>query len=657
MATQTAPSGKREAYDAKQLQVLKGLEAVRKRPAMYIGDTSVRGLHHLVVEVVDNSIDEVLAGYCTKIDVALHADHSITVEDNGRGIPVDIHPEVKKPGVEVAMTMLHAGSKFGGGGYKVAGGLHGVGLSVVNALSEWFVVRVARDGKLFEQRYKRGDAVTPLKVVGKSKHTGSIQTFKPDPKVFETTEFHPDLITARLRELAYLNKEVTITFKNEITGDQEQFHYKGGIAAFVEHLNRAREPIHRVVYFNRERDGMQVEIALQYNSGYLESIHSYANNIHTAEGGTHLSGFKTALTRGLNNYARKANLLKEKDANFSGEDVREGLTAVISVKLMNPQFEGQTKTKLGNSEVEGLVNSIVGEGLGEYLEENPSVARRIVDKAATAARAREAARKAADLIKRKGALESSGLPGKLWDCSERDPEKCELFVVEGQSAGGSAKEARDSKYQAVLPIQGKILNVYKYREDKALANREIVALVSALGTGICRSEGNGGNGDNDNGNARAEHFDLSRLRYHRIIIMTDADVDGAHIRTLLLTLFYRYMRPVIEHRHVFIAQPPLYRVRAGKEMRYAYSDPELQRVLKQMNAKNPEIQRYKGLSEMDADQLADTTMDPKNRTLRRVDIEDAVAADEIFSTLMSDAVEPRREFISKYAKETKNLDI
>ena len=654
MATQAVPKGKQDAYNAKQLQVLKGLEAVRKRPAMYIGDTSVRGLHHLFVEVVDNSIDEVLAGFCTQIDVVLHPDHSITVEDNGRGFPVDIHPEVKKPGVEVAMTMLHAGSKFGGGGYKVTGGLHGVGVSVVNALSESLVVQVARDGKLYEQKYKRGEAVTPLKVVGKSKHTGSVVTFKPDTKIFEATEFHPDLITARLRELAYLNREVTITFKNEITGDQEQFHYKGGIAAFVEHLNRTREPMHRVVYFNRERDGMQVEIALQYNSGYLESIHSYANNIHTTEGGTHLSGFKTALTRVLNNYARKSNLLKEKDPNFGGEDVREGLTAVISVKLMNPQFEGQTKTKLGNSEVEGLVNSIVGEGLSEYLEENPPVARRIIDKAITAARAREAARKAADLIKRKSALENSGLPGKLWDCSERDPEKCELFIVEGQSAGGSAKQARDSRHQAVLPIQGKILNVEKNREDKALNNREIVALVSALGTGITRSEGNG---DNGNGGSRAEHFDLSRLRYHRIIIMTDADVDGAHIRTLLLTFFFRYMRPVIEHGHVYIAQPPLYRVRAGKEMRYAYSDAELQRVLKQVNVKNPEIQRYKGLAEMDAEQLADTTMDPRNRALTLVTIEDAVAADEIFSTLMSDAVEPRREFISKYAKETKNLDI
>jgi DNA gyrase subunit B len=611
----------------------------------------VRGLHHLFVEVVDNSIDEVLAGRCDKIVVTLHKDESIEVEDNGAGIPVAIHPEVGKPGVEVAMTMLHAGSKFGGGGYKVTGGLHGVGVSVVNALSEWLTARVARSGNVYEQKYKRGEPVTELKVVGKSKSTGTTITFKPDHKIFEKVEFHHDLIVGRLRELSYLNKEVSITFANEVTGETEKFEQKGGIAAFVEHLNRTRNPIHKVVHLERERDGMYVDIALQYNTGYLESIHSYANNIHTAEGGTHLSGFKTALTRVLNSYARKAGHLKEKDPNFTGEDVREGLTAVISVKLMDPQFEGQTKTKLGNSEVEGLVNSIVGEGLSEYLEENPSVARRTIEKAITAARAREAARKAADLIKRKSVLGNSGLPGKLWDCSERDPARSELFIVEGESAGGSAKQGRNSRYQAVLPIQGKILNVEKNREDKALNHAEIAALITALGTGIARLEAD--NGDNN----RGSRFDISRLRYHRVIIMTDADVDGAHIRTLLLTFFYRYMRPLIEHGHIYIAQPPLYRVSAGKEMHYAYNDDQLKRVLKQLGAKKSQIQRYKGLAEMDAEQLADTTMDPQHRTLTLVTVEDFAAADDIFSTLMGDAVEPRREFISKYAKETRNLDI
>jgi len=661
------PEAEAQAYDASQLQVLKGLEAVRKRPAMYIGDTSVRGLHHLFVEVSDNAIDEVLAGYCTQIEVDVYQDGSIAVTDNGRGIPVDIHPEVGRPGVEVAMTMLHAGSKFGGGGYKVSGGLHGVGVSVVNALSEWLEVEVCRDGKKYRQRFERGEVATDLEVVGKAKGTGSRVHFKPDPEIFETTEINAELIANRLRELSYLNRTVRIILRVE--GQEPQiFEHKGGIASFVEHLNRLKDPIHKVAYFSRERDDVTVEIALQYNEGFLENIHSYANNIHTAEGGTHLSGFKTALTRVLNNYARKNNLLKEKDSNFSGDDVREGLAAVISVKLTNPQFEGQTKTKLGNSDVEGLVNSIVGEGLAEYLEENPSVGKRIVDKAITAQRAREAARKASDLIKRKNALESTGLPGKLWDCSEKDPAQCELFLVEGQSAGGSAKQGRNSKYQAVLPLQGKILNVEKHRLDKILEHREIATLISALGTGIMEaSNGGAGNGSNGNGNGEAHHedqssehggtFDLSRLRYHRIIIMTDADVDGAHIRTLLLTFFFRYMTPLIENGNIYIAQPPLYGVRHGKEMRYALDEHELERILKEVGGRKPHIQRYKGLGEMDADQLADTTMDPAHRNLMRVTIEDALAADEIFSILMGEKVEPRRDFIMAHAREVRDLDI
>jgi len=656
-ATAVAAKGLATAYEARSIQVLKGLEAVRRRPAMYIGSTGPRGLHHLFVEVTDNCIDEVLAGFCTEIKCLLCKDGSVSVEDNGRGYPVDIHPEVKKPGVEVALTMLHAGSKFGGGGYKVSGGLHGVGVSVVNALSEWLEVEVCREGKRHLIRFERGRTVSPLKVIGKGRGTGSIVRYKPDPKIFETTEMNFEQCAHRLRELAYLNPAVKIILTDERSGETETFHYKGGIAAFVEHLNRTKEPLHRPIYFKGSREDTEIEIALQYNAGYLENLLSYANNIHTSEGGTHVSGFKTALTRAINAYARKAGLLKEKDANFSGEDVREGLTAVMSVKLLSPQFEGQTKTKLGNSEIEGLVNSVVGEKLAAYLEEHPAVARKIIDKAITAARAREAARKAADLIKRKSVLEATGLPGKLWDCQERDASKCELFLVEGQSAGGSAKQSRDSRYQAVLPLRGVVLNVEKARLDRVLSNSEIATLISALGTGIHEHpSSNNGSEEEANGEA-SSRFDLSRLRYHKVIIMADADVDGAHIRTLLLTFFYRYMRPLIERGHLYIALPPLYGIKDGKERVYAHSDSELERLLRKVDSKKAQVQRYKGLGEMDAEELAETTMEPEKRHIVRVTVEDAAAADEIFSILMGEIVEPRKEFIVRYAREVKNLDL
>jgi DNA gyrase subunit B len=634
---------------------------------MYIGDTGTRGLHHLFVEVVDNAIDEVLAGRCTKIEVVLRKDGAVSVEDNGCGIPVDKHPEVKLPGVEVAMTMLHAGSKFGGGGYRVSGGLHGVGVSVVNALSEWLEVEVRRDGKVWQQRYQRGKKASDLRQVGKSARTGTAVTFKPDADVFETVEFNPETMVGRLRELAYLNPAVKITFTVEATGEQQEFAYKGGIAAFVEHLNRLKDPLHRVARFAGQREGVEAEVAIQYNQGFLDSIHSYANNIHTVEGGTHLSGFKTALTRAINAHARKAGLLKEKDPNFSGDDAREGLTAVISVKLLNPQFEGQTKTKLGNTDVEGLVSSIVYEGLTTYLEENPTAARRIVDKAITASRAREAARKASELIKRKSALEGTTLPGTLWDCSERDPSKCELFLVEGKSAGGAAKQGRDSRYQAVLPLRGVVLNVERARLDKMLGNEEIATLISALGTGIAE-RGNGSNGGNGHGNGggngdadmngeASSKLDLSKLRYHRIIIMADADVDGAHIRTLLLTFFFRFMRPLVERGHLYIALPPLYGVPNGKEMLYAHSDEELEAILKRLGKDNVHVQRYKGLAEMSAEQLAETAMDPANRTVRQVTIDDDERADELFITLMGDKVEPRKDFIVAHAKEVTDIDL
>ena len=656
-------------YDARSIQVLKGLEAVRKRPAMYIGSTSARGLHHLFVEVSDNAIDEVLAGECNKVICIIHQDGSLSVEDNGRGYPIDIHPEEKKPGVEVALTVLHAGSKFGGGGYKVSGGLHGVGVSVVNALSEWLEVTVSRDGKKHHIRFERGHTVQPLTVVGKAKATGSLVRFKPDPKVFETVDFSYETTANRLRELAYLNPTAEIVLIDERTEQTETFYYKGGISAYAEHVNRTKEPIHKPIYFKANREDTEVEIALQYNNGYIENILSYANNIHTAEGGSHVSGFKTALTRVMNAYSRKNNLLKDKAPNFTGDDVREGLTAVISVKLVSPQFEGQTKTKLGNSEIEGLVNSVVGEQLNTYLEEHPPIARKIIDKAVLASRARDAARKAADLIKRKSVLETTGLPGKLWDCSEKDPTKCELFLVEGQSAGGSAKQSRDSRHQAILPLKGVVLNVEKARLDRVLGNNEISTLISALGTGIHEHMVNGsGNGNGENGengesdeDAKAEatsHFEVSKLRYHKVIIMADADVDGAHIRTLLLTFFYRYMRPLIERGHLFIALPPLYGIKSGKDIIYAHTDADLDREMRKFsNPSKVHVLRYKGLGEMDADELAYTTMDPTHRRIVRVNIEDATAADDIFSTLMGEVVEPRKEFIVKYAKEVKNLDL
>ncbi|WP_227763588.1 DNA topoisomerase (ATP-hydrolyzing) subunit B [Zhaonella formicivorans] len=627
-------------YDASQIQVLEGLEAVRKRPGMYIGSTSSRGLHHLVYEIVDNSIDEALAGYCDKIEIVIHEDNSITVTDNGRGIPVDIHPKIGKPAVEVALTILHAGGKFGGNGYKVSGGLHGVGMSVVNALSEWLEVKVKRNGEIYSQRYERGKPVTQLKVIGKAKGTGTQVTFKPDGLIFEDLIYDFDVLAHRLRELSFLNKGVKITLKDERTDKQEVFLHDGGIVDFVKHLNKNKDVLHnRPIYLHEEKDGIEVEIALQYHDGYVENIFSYANNIHTTEGGTHEVGFKTALTRVINDYARKHNLLKDNDPNMTGEDIREGLTAVISVKVREPQFEGQTKTKLGNSEVRGIVDSVLGEGMSTYLEENPSVAKKFIEKSISAARAREAARKARELTRRKNALEISNLPGKLADCSVKDPAMSELYLVEGDSAGGSAKQGRDRRFQAILPLRGKILNVEKARLDKILNNEEIRAMITALGTSV------------------AEDFNIEKARYHKTIIMTDADVDGSHIRTLLLTFFYRYMKPLIEHGYVYIAQPPLYKVKKGKEEHYVYNDEELDKLLDKLGRDNYSIQRYKGLGEMNPDQLWETTMNPETRTLLQVSLEDAMEADEIFTVLMGDKVEPRREFIEMHAKEVRNLDV
>ncbi|MCX7688281.1 MAG: DNA topoisomerase (ATP-hydrolyzing) subunit B [Fimbriimonadales bacterium] len=651
-ATNGLQSAVQSEYTAQQLTVLKGLEAVRKRPAMYIGDTGPRGLHHLFVEVLDNSVDEALAGHCDHIDVILHADQSVSVIDNGRGIPVDVHPEVGLPGVEVVMTMLHAGGKFGGGGYRVSGGLHGVGVSVVNALSEWLEVEVARDGYLYYQKFERGAPVTPLKKVKPTQKRGTKVRFLADREIFGDYRYDPNIFIKRLRELAYLNPNVTFTFTDELNGKPKQvFRYTKGIAALVEALNENKDPIHKVVYFRNAREDTEVEVALQYHTGYQETLLSYANNIHTVEGGTHLTGFKTALTRVINQYARKAGILKEKDPNFAGDDVLEGLTAVIAVKLLHPQFEGQTKTKLGNMEIQGLVNSIVGEAFSEYLERNPSIARKIVEKALTAQRAREAARKAAELVKRQSALDSGSLPGKLADCTERDPSKCELFLVEGDSAGGSAKMGRDRRFQAVLPLRGKILNVEKARLDKALENEEIRALITALGTGISVDNNGNSSGESDS------RFDISKLRYHRIVLMTDADVDGEHIRTLLLTFFFRYMRPLIEAGHIYIAQPPLFRVRVGKdEIYYAQNEEELEEILKKVKKKNVQVTRFKGLGEMNAEDLADTTMDPEKRVIVQVQLEDAMEAERIFTTLMGDKVEPRRQFIEEHAKEVTDID-
>lgn len=632
----------KQNYGADQIQVLEGLEAVRKRPGMYIGSTSSRGLHHLVYEIVDNSIDEALAGFCNNIKVTINEDNSIQVEDDGRGMPVGINHKMNKPAVEVIMTVLHAGGKFGGGGYKVSGGLHGVGASVVNALSEDCIVTIKRDGGVWRQTYKRGNVTSDLENIGSSDETGTTVYFKPDKEIFDETIYDFNVLAQRLRELAFLNKGIHITLTDKRDeGKAEEFYYEGGIKSFVSYLNRNRETLHEEpIYIEGIKDNVSVEIALQYNDGYNENLFSFANNIDTVEGGTHLVGFKTAITRVFNDYAKKFGFLKDNDKNLSGEDIREGLTAVISVKIEEPQFEGQTKTKLGNSEVRGIVDSIVAENVSIFLEENPSIGKVIIDKALMASRAREAARKARELT-RKSVLERSSLPGKLADCSSKDPRECEIYIVEGDSAGGSAKQGRNRRFQAILPLRGKILNVEKQRLDRILNADTIRSMITAFGAGI------------------GEDFDIEKIRYNRIIIMTDADVDGAHIRTLLLTFFYRYMRDLIDGGHVYIAQPPLYRVAKAKKEVYAYSDEELQSVLEDFGGKDSsvDIQRYKGLGEMNAEQLWDTTMDPEKRILLKATIEDAIAADEIFTILMGDKVEPRREFIQQNAKKVTNLDI
>ncbi|MDE1457962.1 DNA topoisomerase (ATP-hydrolyzing) subunit B [Bacillus licheniformis] len=631
-------------YDENQIQVLEGLEAVRKRPGMYIGSTSGKGLHHLVWEIVDNSIDEALAGYCTEINVAIEKDNSITVKDNGRGIPVGIHEKMGRPAVEVIMTVLHAGGKFDGSGYKVSGGLHGVGASVVNALSTELDVTVYRDGKIHYQEFGRGVPKADLKVIGDTEVTGTTTHFKPDPEIFtETTEYDYDTLATRVRELAFLTKGVKITIEDKREGKERknEYCYEGGIKSYVEHLNRSREVIHEEpVYIEGSKDGITVEVALQYNDSYTSNIYSFANNIHTYEGGTHEAGFKTGLTRVINDYARRNGVFKESDPNLSGEDVREGLTAIISIKHPDPQFEGQTKTKLGNSEARTITDALFSEALEKFLLENPDSAKKIVEKGVMAARARMAAKKARELTRRKSALEVSNLPGKLADCSSKDPTISELYIVEGDSAGGSAKQGRDRHFQAILPLRGKILNVEKARLDKILSNNEVRSMITALGTGI------------------GEDFNLEKARYHKVVIMTDADVDGAHIRTLLLTFFYRYMRQIIEQGYVYIAQPPLYKVQQGKRVEYAYNDQQLEEILKELpqNPK-PGLQRYKGLGEMNATQLWETTMDPETRTLLQVTLKDAIDADETFEMLMGDKVEPRRNFIEENARYVKNLDI
>lgn len=627
---------RKEDYSAKDIIVLKGLEAVRKRPAMYIGDTDVRGLHHLIHEVVDNSIDEAMAGYCDSIEVVIGKGGWVRIKDNGRGIPVEKH-ETGKSALEVVMTVLHAGGKFKSGAYQVSGGLHGVGVSVVNALSEWLVAEVHRNGKVYRQRYERGVPVTPVEVVGECDDTGTIITFKPDPEIFKTTDFDYYLIESRLRELAFLNKGVKIALFDERTGKGEVFYYKGGLEEFIKYQNRSKTPLHTPIIINKTQNNVIVEIAIQYTESYTSSILTFANNIDTREGGFHLIGFKAGLTRAINEYGRANNYIK--DEKITGDDIKEGLTAIISVKLPNPQFEGQTKTKLGNAYVRGIVESITYEGVMKYLEEHPAEAKVIITKVLNAAKAREAARKAKELVRRKSALESTVLPGKLADCEERDPSKSELFIVEGDSAGGSSKQGRDRKFQAILPLRGKILNVEKANINKILKNNEIRNLIVAIGAGF------------------GDDFDLSKLRYHKIIIMTDADVDGSHIRTLLLTFFYRYMKPLIEHGYVYIAQPPLYQIRVGREVYYAYSDEEKDRILKEHEGKNITVQRYKGLGEMNPQQLWETTLNPETRVLLRVTEEDAAMADQLFSILMGTEVAPRREFIIKHAKEVTNLDI
>lgn len=626
-------------YDAGQIQILEGLEAVRKRPGMYIGSTSSRGLHHLVYEVVDNSIDEALAGYCSHVEVTIHQDNSITVVDNGRGIPIDMH-ESGRPAIEVVLTVLHAGGKFGGEGYKVSGGLHGVGVSVVNALSSFLEVEVRRNESVYEIRFERGYTVKPLEVIGSTQITGTKVHFKPDPEVFEETEYSFDILKHRLRELAFLNRGITITLTDERDDHNEVFFFEGGIRSFVEFLNSSKENLHpEPIYFTGKKDTTIVEIAMQYNTSYSESIYSFVNNINTEEGGTHLAGLKIALTRAANDFARKANVLKAAEDNLSGEDIREGLTCVISLKIREPQFEGQTKTKLGNSEVRGIVDSIVTEGLSEFFGENPAITKKILEKSILAARAREAARKARELTRRKNALEVSSLPGKLADCSIKDPMQTEIYLVEGDSAGGSAKQGRDRRFQAILPLRGKILNVEKARLDKILNNEEIRTMITAFGNGI------------------ADEFDLDKSRYGKIIIMTDADVDGAHIRTLLLTFFYRYMKPLIEAGRIYIAQPPLYLVKKGREHWYLYSDDEMNQLLNRIGRDGIAVQRYKGLGEMNPEQLWETTMNPEGRTVLQVELKDALEADSIFSILMGDKVEPRRNFIEEHAEHVRNLDI
>ncbi len=630
-------------YNESQIQVLEGLEAVRKRPGMYIGSTSTRGLHHLVYEIVDNAVDEALAGFCTEIYVFIHKDNTITVKDNGRGIPVGIQAQKGIPAVEVVFTILHAGGKFGGGGYKVSGGLHGVGASVVNALSEWLDVKVETDGKVYEQKYSRGNVLTKLTVTGESENHGTTVTFKPDAEIFDDLIFQFDILKQRLRETAFLTKGLKINLIDEREGIEQKrsFHYEGGIKEFVSFINKNRSPLYEnIFYAEGAKDGVTVEIAFQHNDGYMENIHSFVNNINTTDGGTHLVGFKSGLTKTVNDYGKKFNLIKDNDKNLSGDDVREGITAVISVKVPEPQFEGQTKTKLGNSEVKGIVEGILSEELAFFLEQNPQTGKIIIEKALVASRARDAAKKARELVRRKTGLESTRLPGKLTDCSDRDPKNCEIYIVEGDSAGGSAKKARDPKTQAVLPLRGKILNVEKARLDRILASEEIKAMITAFGTGI------------------SEDFDIEKLRYHKIVIMTDADVDGAHIRTLLLTFFYRYMQPLIEEGKVYIAQPPLYRVEKNKKHYYVYDDAELEKLYDEIGRTGiKDVQRYKGLGEMDFDQLRDTTMDVKHRILKKVDLNDAITADEIFSMLMGDKVEPRRDFITENAQYVSNLDI
>jgi DNA gyrase subunit B len=628
-------------YGAEQIQVLEGLEAVRKRPSMYIGNTDSQGLHHLVYEVVDNSIDEALAGYCTIIDVTIRPDHSVRVVDNGRGIPVEVMPKYQKSALEVVMTMLHAGGKFDNHAYKVSGGLHGVGVSAVNALSEWLEVEVKRDGKFYKQRYEFGKPVKDVTLIGNTEGTGTTVTFKPDKTIFETLDFNFDTLANRLRELAFLNKGLRISLKDEFAEKEQIFQYEGGIVSFVDFLNKNKNLLHeKPIYFQKQKDTTIVEIAMQYNDSYTENVYTFANNINTHEGGTHLAGFKAALTKVSNDYAKSKGLLKGED-KLSGEDAREGLTAIINIKLTNPQFEGQTKTKLGNSDIKGIVETLVSEGLSEFLEENPTAAKNILSKALEAAEAREAARKARELTRRKSALEVSSLPGKLADCSEKDPKFSEIYIVEGDSAGGSAKQGRNRRFQAILPLRGKILNVEKARLTKILKNKEIRALITAIGAGI----------------GEGEEFDINKARYHKIIIMTDADVDGSHIRTLLLTLFYRYMRQLIDTGFVYIAQPPLFKVKKGKVEFYVYNEDELNKKLAEIGREGIALQRYKGLGEMNPQQLWETTMNPQTRTMLKVALEDPIKADEIFTTLMGDQVEPRREFIEKHAREVKNLDV